>query len=471
MSRHLPSFVRPALFMSATSPPARGRHRPSFAPPGLTFRFALAAGLAVGGLACTAESLPPEAPSPTFDVARSSLARDTSPNATPAELVALAEGNAAFAMKLYGLTAAKGEGNAFFSPLSISTALAMAYAGARGDTAKEMEKALEHRLPGARHHVAMNALDLQIAARGRVASAAGAPPSGKPFALRSVNSTFGQRGVAFEAPFLDTLATSYGAGVQLADFKNKPNEERLKINEWVAQQTERRIEDLLAEGTINAITRLVLVNAIYFNADWATPFEKEATAPATFTKLGGAQAQVPTMRGELSTGYAEIDGAQVLELRYMGGQVSMVVVLPKGDFRTFESSFDGKGLLSAMAGLTPHTVRVSLPKFELKGQSVSLRESLLALGMTRAFDERTADFSGMLSPDVDKLWISDVLHKAFVRVDEKGTEAAAATAVVLAGTTSVPADVKTFRADRPFLFFVRDIPTNTAIFAGRMVAP
>ena len=116
-------------------------------------------------------------------------------------------------------------------------------------------------------------------------------------------------------------------------------------------------------------------------------------------------------------------------------------------------------------------VRVSLPKFELKGQSVSLRESLLALGMTRAFDERTADFSGMLSPDVDKLWISDVLHKAFVRVDEKGTEAAAATAVVLAGTTSVPADVKTFRADRPFLFFVRDIPTNTAIFAGRMVAP
>lgn len=447
MSRYLPSFARPAL-------------------------LTLAAVLAAGGLACTADSSgPPETPAPTFEVARSNLTRDTSPNATPAELAALAEGNATFAMKLYGLTAAKGAGNAFFSPLSISTALGMAYAGARGDTATEMAKALEHRLPADRFHVAMNALDLQIASRGGAAAAKGTPPSGKPFALRAVNTTFGQRGVPFEAPFLDTLATNYGAGVQLADFKTKPEEERLKINEWVAQQTERRIENLLPSGSIQDITRLVLVNAIYFNADWASPFEKEGTSPAPFTKLDGAQAQVPTMNMQTTAGYAETDGAQVLELRYMGNEVSMVVVLPKGDFRTFESSFDGKGLLSAMAGLQTHTVRVSLPKFEFKGESVSLRKSLLALGMTKAFDADLADFSGMLSPAVDTLWISDVLHKAFVRVDEKGTEAAAATAVVVAGTTSVPTDVKTFRANKPFLFFVRDIPTNTAIFAGRIVAP
>ncbi len=432
-------------------------------------RLAPMAALGLATLACSADVGGGAPPEPTsFEVAKSSLAREMSPNATAAEMASLAEGQAALTMKLYGAVAAGGSDNAFFSPLSISTALGMAYAGARGDTATEMAKALEHRLPADRFHVAMNALDLQIASRAQGQASA---PSGKPFALRSVNTTFGQRGVPFESPFLDTLASSYGAGVQLADFKTKPNEERLKINEWVAQKTERKIEDLLAEGTINPITRLVLVNAVYFNADWASPFVPEATRPAPFTKLDGAKPSVPTMRASTMAGYGETDSAQVLELGYMGGKVSMVVVLPKGDFKTFESSFDGKGLLSAMAGLTPRQVDIALPKFELKGSSISLRDSLLALGMTKAFDAKTADFSGMLAPSVDKLWISDVIHKAFVRVDEKGTEAAAATAVVMAGAPSVPVEVKQFRADKPFLFFIRDIPTNTTIFAGRMVSP
>lgn len=438
------------------------RHLPHFAFLGI----ASLAVLAMAGCAADTESdLPPEL---SFDVAKSSLARDTNPNATAAEMAALAEGNAAFTMKLYGLTAAASEGNAFFSPLSISTALGMAYAGARGDTASEMAKALEHRLPAERHHVAMNALDLQIASRANGQASA---PSGKPFALRSVNTTFGQKGMPFEAPFLDILASSYGAGVQLADFKAKSNDERLKINEWVAQKTERKIENLLGDGAISSSTRLVLVNAVYFNADWASPFSPEATRPQPFQKLDGSKPSVPMMYTATIAAYAETDTAQVLELGYMGGNVSMVVVLPRGDFKAFESTFDGKGLLSAMAGLKSHQVKVTFPKFELKGESISLQKSLVTLGMTKAFDAKAADFSGMVSPSVEKLWISDVVHKAFVRVDEKGTEAAAATAVALSGAPSVPTDEKTFKADKPFLFFIRDIPTNTMIFAGRMVSP
>lgn len=437
------------------------RHLSSIASLGL----ATLATLAVAGCAADTE---PQAPEPTFEVAQSSVARVTNPDATAAEMAALAEGNAAFTMKVYGLTAAASSGNAFFSPLSISTALGMAYAGARGDTATEMARALEHRLPADRHHVAMNALDLQIASRANGQAAA---PSGKPFALRSVNTTFGQKGLPFESPFLDTLASSYGAGVQLADFKTKANDERLKINAWVSHKTEGKIEDLLAEGTISGLTRLVLVNAVYFNADWAHPFTAEGTRPQPFQKLDGSSPAVPMMSMSTMATYGETATAKVLELPYMGGQVSMVVVLPKGDFKAFEASFDGKGLLAATAGLEQHQVIVTLPKFEIKGESFSLRKSLQALGMSKAFDGATADFSGMVAPSVEKLWVSDVVHKAFVRVDEKGTEAAAATAVAMAGAPSVPEELKTFKADKPFLFFIRDIPTNTTLFAGRIVSP
>lgn len=432
--------------------------------------LALALGLGLGLMAtgCAADTV--TTPDPTFDVAKSSLARDLSPSVTPVEMSQLAAGNAEFAMRLYNETAAKAEGNVFFSPLSVTTALAMTYAGAKGQTATEMATALSFKLPPERLHVAMNALDLALSSRSLDAPAR---KDGKPFALRSVNTTFGQKGYPFEAPYLDTLAKNYGSGVQLADFKAKPDAERLKINAWVEKQTDQKIKDLLGQGTISEITRLVLVNAVYFNADWANPFEKESTKNAPFTKLDGTKADVPTMNQELGVPYLSNDKLDAIELAYEGRKVSMVVVVPKGDFKTFETSFDGNALLATMAGLsTPTPVRVALPKFELTGESVSLTKPLKTLGMVSPFSEEKADFSGMLAPSVDKLHISDVIHKAFVRVDEKGTEAAAATAVVMAGATSIPVDPpKVFRADRPFLVFIRDVPTNTVLFTGRIVSP
>jgi serpin B len=432
--------------------------------------LALALGFAALQVGCAADSTSSVTPDASFDVAKSSLARDTSPNATAAEMQKLAEGNAEFAMRLYGETAAKSEGNAFFSPLSVTTALAMTYGGAKGQTADEMAAALSFKLPADRLHVAMNALDLALSSR---AADAPASTSGKPFALRSVNTTFGQKGFPFEAPYLDNLAKNYGAGVQLADFKADPNAERLKINGWVERQTESRIKDLLGEGTIDRITRMVLVNAVYFNADWASPFEKELTQTEPFTKLDGSKIDAPLMHQELSVPYLATDALEAIELPYEGRKVSMVVVLPKGDFKTFEKSFDGAALLSTMAGLKAQgDVRVALPKFELAGEAIRLSKPLKALGMDIPFSEEKADFSGIVSPSVDKLHIDEVIHKAFVRVDEKGTEAAAATAVVVAGTTSLPVDPpKVFRADRPFLVFIRDIPTNAVLFAGRIVSP
>ncbi len=427
----------------------------------------LGLGLVTTGCAEPTTSIP--APADTsFDTAKSTLTRDTSPNATPGEITLLAEGNADFAMRLYGQTAATASGNAFFSPLSVTAALSMTYAGAEGQTATEMANALSFKLPADRLHVAMNALDLALASRSADAPA---KHDGKPFALRSVNTTFGQKGFPFETPFLDTLAKNYGAGVQLADFKGQSEVERGKINSWVEKETEQKIKALLAPGSLSSVTRLVLVNAVYFNADWASPFNKDFTRDAPFTKLDGTKSDVPTMNQEMNVKYISAEGMQAIELPYEGRKVSMVVVLPRGDFKAFERAFDGKALLGTLAGLSQEKlVRVTLPKFELTGSSISLRKPLEALGMSAPFS-KDADFSKMVSPSADKVHISDVIHNAFVRVDEKGTEAAAATAVVVAGSSSLPPKPELFNADRPFMIFIRDIPTNTVVFAGRIVAP
>lgn len=429
--------------------------------------FSLGLSMTLGLLAagCAADTTTEDAPS--FEQAKSSLSRDTAPNATAAEMASLAEGNAELTMRLYGQTAAKGEGNAFFSPLSVVSALSMTYAGARGTTATEMAAGLSFKLPEARLHVAMNALDLALTSRASDASS-----EGKPFTLRSVNTTFGQKGVPFEAPYLDTIATNYGAGVQLADFKNQADAERTKINAWVEKQTEQKIQNLLGPGSLNEATRMVLVNAVYFNADWAMPFDKDQTRDASFTNLDGSKSNVPTMNQTAPMKYADTETAQVVEMPYQGNKVSMVVVLPRQGLKTFETAFDGKALLSTMAGLTTEKrVRISLPKFSIAGEAISLRKPLEALGMSAPFSAKDADFSGMVKPEAERLFISDVLHKAFVRVDEKGTEAAAATAVIMAGTASIPEEPVVFEVNRPFMVFIRDIPTNTVLFAGRIAAP
>jgi serpin B len=342
----------------------------------------------------------------------------------------------------------------------------MTYAGARNATANEMAAAMHFSLPDARLHTSFNAVDLALAQRGKGAKAA----DGKAFRLNVVNSTFGQKGYPFEKPFLDTLALNYGAGVRLCDFTRQADPSRKMINQWVSDKTESRINDLLPQGSIDSDTRMVLVNAVYFNAAWAHPFQEAQTAPAPFHALDGSTPSVPMMNQTEELGYAADDLAQAVELPYDGNQVSMVVVLPRGDFKTYEAGFDASRAQAIFAGLQGRSVQVSLPKFQIKGATISLKPALQALGMKQAFVDGQADFSGIVKPSVDALHIADVLHQAFVKVDEKGTEAAAATAVLLKAGAA-PVEVPSFVANRPFLFFVRDIPTGTVLFAGRVASP
>lgn len=400
------------------------------------------------------------------DEARSSLPRSSATAPADADQLALSDGNRAFALDLYrqltGGAQQSGE-NLFFSPLSISVALAMTYAGARGTTADGMANALHFTLPQERLHAAFGWLDLQLASRGQGAQGT----DGQPFRLSVSNSLWGARQASFESAFLDTLAQNYGAGIKLLDFVASPDPSRVRINDWVAQRTEQRIRDLLPAGSISSDTRLVLVNAVYFNAAWESQFSAAATADAAFTRLDGTTATVPLMRQTEYFSYAEGSGYQAVELPYDGGELSMLVVLPAvGQFSTFEQAFDDAKFAEIQAAMASRYVNLGLPRFKLEG-GFSLKTALQALGMNMAFGD-LADFSGISAGEAWR--ISDVYHKAYVDVDERGTEAAAATAVVV-GTTSVPPEPVVFRADRPFLFAIVDRQTDTLVFLGRVVAP
>ncbi|WP_394842152.1 serpin family protein [Pendulispora brunnea] len=401
------------------------------------------------------------------NMVKSDLARDTAPAATAADVAALTSANADFAFDFYRTAAPTlGGKNLFFSPHSISVALAMTYAGARGTTAQEMAKALHFAQTPETLHSAVNAVDLALSSRGKGEKGA----DGQPFRLRVINSNWANTGTPFEKSFLDTLARNYGAGMYVTDFAREPEPSRILINQWTSRQTENRINDLIPQGGIGADTRMVLVNAVYFNAEWREKFDAKVTAKQDFKGLDGTNQSADMMTQLTEISYAETDGYQAVDLPYAGGETSMVVVLPKeGRWATFESEFDGSVYRKITSGLAPANVRVSLPKFKIAGASMSLRESLSSLGMASAFSGN-ADFSGILNRNVDSLMLQDVLHQAFVNVDESGTEAAAATAVVL-GRGSLPHDVKAFNANRPFFFFIRDIPTGALIFFGRVTDP
>lgn len=428
----------------------------------------LAASFTLAGLvACaTEETNPSQNPDePGADaIAQSAATRDTAPAVTPADAEALRDGNAAFAADLYQTLrndpAAAGK-NLFFSPHSISTALAMTYAGARGTTETEMAATMHYGLPQDRLHPALNALDLTLESRGAGQKAA----DGEPFRLHTTNSLWGAPQISFEAPFLDALAKNYGAGIRLTDFAKDPEAARGTINGWVGKETEERIKDLLPAGSVTPATRLVLVNAIYFNAAWRTPFSEGSTKKATFHGAAG-DVQADMMDTGGSFPYAEGDGYKAIALPYAGNELSFVAILPS-DLAKFESTFTAKQAASIASSLTPApAVHLRLPKFKIEGKSVSLRSALAAQGMKQAFDPGAADFSGMTT--AERISISDVIHQAFVSVDEKGTEAAAATAVVAVGTSAAPEIVVDLTLDRPFIFFVRDNATGAILFLGRL---
>lgn len=399
--------------------------------------------------------------------AKSSLARDMAPSVSDADKSALAEDNTKFALDAYGSLAKSESGNIFFSPYSISSALAMTYAGANGQTATEMASALHFSLPQDRLHPAFDAVDLSLtAAAPQTKDADGNPVV--PFTLHIANSMWGATQLTFGTPFLDTLAKNYGAGVYLEDFVKDPAGAENQINDWVAKQTDDKIQKLL-DHNIDQSTRFVLVDAIYFDADWQTPFDKDSTSDGNFTTATGTTTASMMHNSELSALVGQTDTYDAIELPYKGTSV-MDIVMPKaGTFSTFEGTLTSDSLQAIVAGLANSEVDLTLPKFGYQGNTISLKPLLRGLGMNVAFTP-DADFTAIAKDPSGPIYIGDVLHKAFLRVDEKGTEAAAATAVIGVGT-SAHQDVKTITVDHPFFFTIRDTATNTVLFAGRVLDP
>jgi serpin B len=422
---------------------------------GRAARWALALALLLAGTACAGKTQTKET--------RSDKERLV-PRPPEADTKALVAGNSAFALDLYHRLRETEPGNLFYSPHSISLALAMTYAGARGETERQMAETLHFDLGQEKLHPAVNALDAELAARGADMD----PDEGTRFQLNIANALWGQTGYEFLPTFLDLLAEHYGAGLRTLDFAADTEGARQTINKWVSDQTEERIKDLIREGVLWPSTRLVLTNAIYFYGAWHHPFEEAVTRDGTFVLLDGAQVEVPMMRQTEYFPFAEGAGYQAIELPYVGRQVSMIILLPdQGQFLAFEETLDAERLDAILSGLEHENVSLVMPKFEYEA-SLGLGDTLVAMGMPAAFDAGQADFSGMTGSR--SLAIGAVVHQAFVSVDEEGTEAAAATAVVMIESAR-PEPAVEVTVDRPFIFLIRDVPTGTILFVGRVLDP
>ena len=377
------------------------------------------------------------------------------------EMSVVVNGNNQFAADLYSHLKDTSSGSLFFSPYSISTALAMTYAGAAGETQKQMAQVLHFTAPEAKLHQDMARLRESLLAEGK-----------KGYQLRVANRLWGQKGFEFLSDFLQTTRKHYEAELGVVNFVENTEGARQEINRWVEIQTEEKIKDLLPPGILNARTRLVLTNAIYFKGNWQQQFNKDGTKDAPFHVLADKEVTVPMMHQTERFGYKATDDLQVLEMPYTNGDLSMIVLLPNEieGLPLLETKLTEARLQEWINGLRRQKVRVYVPKFKMESQ-FGLKETLQAMGMTLAFDDQEADFSRMNSGN--GLYISAVVHKAFVDVNEEGTEAAAATGVVMALKSTAVAEPEppTFRADHPFLFLIRDNHTGSILFLGRVVNP
>jgi serpin B len=369
-------------------------------------------------------------------------------------------GQNAFAIDLFHqLRTIDASKNLLVSPFSISTALSMTYAGARSNTAAQMADVLHFDLPEDRHHAAVGSLiaDLNV------------PRTGYEMAI--ANRLFGQHDMPFEQPFLDINSQAYGAPLEPMDFAADPNSARLHVNDWVADQTRDRIQDLLPPGSVNPLTRLVLTNAVYFNGKWKYQFDPDDTQEAAFRVGPTTQIQTPMMFQRAEFRYGSFDNFQMLEMPYSGDDLSMVIMLPKqaDGLDSLESQLSIDAFQESVDSLQEEEVDVHLPKFSFS-DDFDLGSKLQDMGMTDAFNPSLADFDGIADRQVYDLHISGVFHKTFIDVNEVGTEAAAATGVVI-GPTSVPPPPPEFRADHPFLFALRDVHSGSLLFFGRLNEP
>lgn len=412
-------------------------------------------------------SAPLQPPPPAAGPGVAETKKPVKPVVTPpaaGALESLAASNNALAFDLYA-RARMTAGNLALSPISISSALTMTWAGARGETATQMQRVLHAR------GEAGEAMDVS----GQLLASFATTDS--KVTLRVANRLFGEKSYTFQQAYLDHVAAAFGAPLEGLDFKGAFEASRVHINAWVAKQTQDRIKELIPAGALDSDTRLVLTNAIYFLGDWMAPFEGNATRPEAFQSAPGAAHNVPMMHKSEQFRFAATDGVKVLEMPYVGGDVVMTFVLPDAPagLEAVEKRLSPATLDAWLGALTREQVVVSLPKFEIDpASSLSLGDMLKALGMPLAFDRDKADFTGIADPPspADRLYISQVFHKAFVKLDEKGTEAAAATAVVMARSGAMPPVNPTeFKADHPFLFLLRHVPSGAILFMGRVSDP
>jgi serine protease inhibitor len=386
---------------------------------------------------------------------------NTPENQEPETMQTIVDGNTSFAFDLYGRLKDT-KGNLFFSPYSISTALAMTYTGADGITADQMQKTLHFPRFLYRDsnpfHAGYGRLINQLNQQGQKGD----------YQLLIANALWGQKGYEFLDSFIAVNNRYYNAGLENVDFVNETEQARQTINQWVEDKTQDKIKDLIPQGALDAMTRLVLTNAIYFKGDWVQQFDKKQTKDAPFYLLSGETIQAPLMQQKEKFRYGETDELQLLELPYKDDELSMLVLLPKekDGLEALEKQLTAENLAQWQKKVRKQEVQVFLPKFTIVSQ-FSLSHTLSAMGMPDAFSGN-ADFSGMSGNK--KLFISDVIHKAYVEVNEEGTEAAAATGVVV-GLTAMPAPPPVFRADHPFVFVIKDNKTGSLLFLGRMMDP
>ena len=382
-------------------------------------------------------------------------------------------GNNKFALELYAKLRSK-EGNLFFSPYSISTALAMTHAGARGQTETQMAGGLHFPVitkPGTELSSKL------IPDRQKFASVFGKiikdlNNRGKKggYELRVANALWGQEGYEFLEEFLELIKTNYGGRLNEVDFVRAVETARKTINTWVEKKTNDKIKNLIQKGVLDSMTRLVLTNAIYFKGNWARQFKEDRTKEAPFTLANGRKVDVAMMNQTGQFNYMETESFQGLELPYVDDELSMIILLPKefDGLDEFEKTLTAENLSKWMDQLHNREVRVSVPKFKMTSQ-FSLVSVLESMGMTDAFSANAADFSGMNGKR--DLFISAVIHKAYVDVNEEGTEAAAATAVTMKLTSVGPTRIPVFQADHPFLFIIRDNHSGSILFIGRVMNP
>jgi serpin B len=378
----------------------------------------------------------------------------------------LVQGNGTFALDLYARVK-DGEGNRFLSPFSISCALAMTYAGAQEETALQMAKAMHFTLPPGKLHPAFHRLISEL--NSRTASPTGDKQAAS-VQLLTANALWAQTGERILSDFQKRIEINYQGGLEQVDFRRAPADALRTINTWVEERTSGKIKDLLKPGHIDSQTMLILTNAIYFKALWDTPFDEHATAPADFHASDHDPVRVDMMKLTGRFRYLDEKTFQALELPYLGNGQAMVILLPKTNdgLAELEASLSFTMLEGWLKKLSSHRVNVSLPRFKLTAE-LELKGALSELGMPLAFQPRKADFAGITG--TRDFAISAVVHKAFVEVQEKGTEAAAATGVVMRSAAMVPSTPAVFRADHPFFFLIRDTRTGSLLFLGRLVRP